>query len=351
MKIFHIITSIDYGGSQNILFNICKKDLNNEHLVISLKNLYKYRDTHNVKVYSFNTNLFNFPFVIFKILKLIFYFNPNVIQSWLYHADFITIFIKPFLPKRKIIWNIRSTNLSLNKNFFTIIVRTINSLFSYIVPNKIIFCSNESLDIHKKYLFNKNIFYLIHNGVDLDYYKILNKNNNSDCINIGCNARYHPMKDHLTLFKALSLLKKKNIIFKLHLIGEGINDINFKQLDFFEDIIIYKLGSDTNDFFNQIDLHILPSIYGESFSNVLLESMSCGVFNLATDVGNNKKILQNYVKIFKIKDSNDLYLKILDYKISRKTYSSMEFKQNQRNYIFKNFSLKNMLINYNNIWS
>ena len=44
MKIFHIITSIDYGGSQNILFNICKKDLNNEHLVISLKNLYKYKD-------------------------------------------------------------------------------------------------------------------------------------------------------------------------------------------------------------------------------------------------------------------------------------------------------------------
>ena len=79
--------------------------------------------------------------------------------------------------------------------------------------------------------------------------------------------------------------------------------------------------------------------------------MSCGVFNIATDVGNNKKILQNYGKIFKIKDSNDLYLKILDYKISRKTYSSMEFKQNQRNYIFKNFSLKNMLINYNNIWS
>ena len=350
MKVFHIITSIDYGGSQNILFTICKKDLNNEHLVISLKKSHAYRDTQNLKVYSFNINLFNFPIVIFKILKLIFYFNPNVIQSWLYHADFITIFMKPFLLKRRIIWNIRSTNLSLNKNFFTIVVRTINSLFSYIVPNKIIFCSNESLDIHKKYLFNKNIFYLIYNGVDLDCFKILNKNNNSDCINIGCNARYHPMKDHITLFKALSLLKKKKIIFKLHLIGEGINKKNLKQLDFFENIIIYKLGSDTNDFFNKIDLHILPSIYGESFSNVLLESMSCGVFNLATDVGNNKKIIKSYGKIFKTKDYNDLYLKILDYKINRKTYSSIEYKQNQRNYILKNFSLKNMLINYKNIW-
>ena len=66
MKIFHIITSIDYGGSQNILFNICKKDLNNEHLVISLKKLYKNRDTHNVKVYSFNTNLFNFLLLSLK---------------------------------------------------------------------------------------------------------------------------------------------------------------------------------------------------------------------------------------------------------------------------------------------
>ena len=71
MKVSHIITSIDYGGSQNILFNICKKDLDNEHIVISLKKLDTYRDTHNVK-FIVLIQIYLTSFVIFKILNLIF---------------------------------------------------------------------------------------------------------------------------------------------------------------------------------------------------------------------------------------------------------------------------------------
>ena len=42
MKIIHIITSLDDGGTEKILYNICKYDFNNQHIVISLKSSGKY---------------------------------------------------------------------------------------------------------------------------------------------------------------------------------------------------------------------------------------------------------------------------------------------------------------------
>ena len=42
MKIIHIISSLDFGGAEKTLFNICKNDKNNEHIIISLTNLGEY---------------------------------------------------------------------------------------------------------------------------------------------------------------------------------------------------------------------------------------------------------------------------------------------------------------------
>ena len=36
MKIVHIITGLKKGGAENTLFKICKYDIKNEHIVISL---------------------------------------------------------------------------------------------------------------------------------------------------------------------------------------------------------------------------------------------------------------------------------------------------------------------------
>lgn len=348
----HIITSAEHGGSQNILFNLCKLDSKNHHKIISLKKVIKIdKDFEEIDVYGLNINLFNFFFKLIKLIFIIYKFNPLIIQSWLYHSDFITIFLKPFMPKKKIYWNIRSSNLYLKKNFFTILIRTINSFFSYIIPKKIIFCSKESLKTHKRYLFNQKIFCLIYNGVNQNKFKIINKIHKKNLLNIGCNARFHPMKDHDTLFRALILLKEKNIKFKLHLVGENIHSINLKSTKLLDDIKIYELGSDMNDFFNQLDIHVLPSLYGESFSNVLLESMSCGIYNLVTDVGNNIEILGNFGAIFKKKDEIDLSIKIINFIQNKKNMMSQDFKNKQRNYILKNYSLTKMISNYNLIWS
>ena len=42
MKILHIINGLEDGGAENTLYKICKYDITNKHIVISLKGTGKY---------------------------------------------------------------------------------------------------------------------------------------------------------------------------------------------------------------------------------------------------------------------------------------------------------------------
>ncbi len=355
MIILHIITSLEFGGSQNILLKMCKNDNKNKHIIISLKKIPDKRNFNGLTIFNVEINFLNFLLELFKIYKIIKKVKPNVVQSWLYHSDFITIFLKILFPKISIYWNIRSSNLILKNNFITIIIRSINSLFSYFVPKKIIFCSKESQNFHTKLLYYKKTFILIYNGVDINHLEI--NINNNETLNIGCNARFHSMKDHETLFKALNLLKKYNIDFKLHLIGDGINSNNIKLINLLkknnikEFTQIYSVTNNIGKFYKKINLHILPSIYGESFSNVILESLSCGIFNISTDVGNSKKIIGKFGFIYKKKDEVDLLKKILLFNEKKNNYLSLPFKKSMRDFVKNEYSFEKMVLDYNSAWS
>ena len=42
MRILHVITGLGKGGAENTLYKVCKHDLKNQHIVISLKGRGKY---------------------------------------------------------------------------------------------------------------------------------------------------------------------------------------------------------------------------------------------------------------------------------------------------------------------
>ena len=150
IKVLHLITSFDQGGAQKNLFNICKScDI--ETLVISLTNeSYYSKELDKIKIrnISLNINKKNIfsIFNIFKILKIIINFNPNIIQTWLYHADLIGSILKIIFKKYKLIWTIRHTDTSFSGNKLTtfLIIRLLIPL-SYIVPNKIIYCAKSTI--------------------------------------------------------------------------------------------------------------------------------------------------------------------------------------------------------------
>ncbi len=55
------------------------------------------------------------------------------------------------------------------------------------------------------------------------------------------------------------------------------------------------MKKDIEEYYNIADIVIVPSAFGEGFSNVLVEGMLTNLFPVATDVGMQKKLLEAQV--------------------------------------------------------
>jgi len=117
LKIIHIINSLGDGGAEHSLFKICKYDIINKHIVISLTGSGKYGlllKNLGTKVYCLNANFFSIH-KFFYLIKLLRYLKPDIVQTWLVHADLIGGIAARIANIKNIVWNIRYTKLDKKK--------------------------------------------------------------------------------------------------------------------------------------------------------------------------------------------------------------------------------------------
>ena len=136
MKIIHIITSLGDGGAEHTLYKICKYD-NSEHVVISLKGQGKYYTLLKklgIKVYCLNMSFLSIN-KFFYLKNLLISLNPDVVQTWLVHADFFGGLAARFAGIKNIIWNIRYSKLEIGKaKLLTILITKLLSKLSFNIP-------------------------------------------------------------------------------------------------------------------------------------------------------------------------------------------------------------------------
>ena len=118
MKILHIITSLLDGGAEGVLYRLCSNDKVNEHLVVSLRDQGKYGkllSKNGIKIYTLNMKQGKFSiFAFFKLIKILKKEKVNVVQTWLYHADFFGGLAARLAGVNNLIWNVRHSNFSKN---------------------------------------------------------------------------------------------------------------------------------------------------------------------------------------------------------------------------------------------
>ena len=143
-------------------------------------------------------------------------------------------------------------------------------------------------------------------------------------INIG---RLTDQKDHITLIKALNLLKKEGIKFKLYLIGQGNNYNKINNL-----VNKYKLTNNIKlagfkekayEYINSADLFILTSKY-EGLPNVLLEAQYLNKYIISTNcpTGPSEILLNGRAgDLFDVGDYRKLASIINKYKLNKKNIS------------------------------
>lgn len=361
--IIHFITSLGEGGAENTLYQLIKFTKKNcIHIVINLSK----KNKNSYLISKLGINVINLDIgtnTVLKIKQIINLFKNldkqnTIVQTWLYHSDFIGGIIARLFKIKKIYWNIRTSEYKFFK-FRTKIIIYINAILSYFIPTKIISCSRAGIESHSR-IYNSKKFFLIHNGYKkskcINAKKKFNsiKNFKKKFINVAYIARYDEVKNHIFLIKNLSFLKSK-FSFKLILAGKNINKNNIKLNNILKKYKIFNstilLGSlkKPQELFKFIDIFILPS-KTEGFPNILAEAMLNKTVCLANNVGDVKRILNNKF----IYNNSEEFKKKLIYLVNVMKSNNKKWKTykiSNKSQIIKKFNINKMINKYKKIWS
>ena len=302
LDILFICNSLNLGGAEKIMSEIIKniKSYKKEIICLTNRGYYsKLLEDEGIKITYLNLDRNPFDLLkIFKAYLIILKKKPKIINTFLYHSDVIGSILGKLTFKSKILWSVHSDFIKSNNTFLRNIQVKFLSIISNYIPNKIIYCSKESLDNHVNFGYCKSKSFIIENEVctkkfyprKKSYYKIRKllgiKN---DVFLIGHIARFHPIKGHKILLDSLKLLKKENKNFRCLMIGTNIKknaslEKQIRKNNLKENIILYGETKFPHHLINSFDINIISSV-SESSSLVLMEAMACGIPTLSTNVG------------------------------------------------------------------
>ena len=371
IKVAHIITGLDTGGAEMMLYKILKQNSvssNYDCIVISLLkpgSIGKKIQDLKVPVKTLNMRSGSMPSInsLFLMFRILGDFKPSVIQGWMYHGNLLCVLSRMRFPRVKVFFNIRQTIYSLkNEKIITAVVIIFNMLLSRLAY-KTIYNSHLSKRQHISIGFSKNNALVIGNGFDLDIFRPSSDERTKirKELNIGNDellvthiSRLHPMKDHETLLKSIQLTIKNNNKIKFLLIGKGVdNNIELERqaqnLNIKDNIIVLGEKSNISKILASTDLTVLTSAWGEGFPNVLGESLASGVLCVSTDVGDSKLIIDEYGFIASPGSYEQISSAILK-ALSMSHEERLALGLKARNYIEKNYSIDKVYNEYLNIY-
>jgi len=309
-RVVHIITGLNDGGAEGVLFRLCLNSTNNRHIVISLMDKGKYGpllEDAGVSVYYLGMNPGRPSIKRFlKLVSLIRSEEPDAVQTWMYHADLLGGLAAKFAGVRKIVWGIRHSTLEKGKaKNSTIAIARLCAVLSRFVPEKIVCCADKALSVHRDVGYAARKLLVIPNGYDLSKFMVDEQSGSQVRASLGISpetfllgkvGRYDPFKDHDNLLSALYELQLSGIDFKCLLVGRGLTTENseliarINELRLTDRVILAGQRTDIPAVMNALDLHVLSSS-SEGFPNVLAEAMACGTPAVSTDVGDAGEIV------------------------------------------------------------
>ena len=332
MKILFAVRSLNIGGTERQIISMSNMLINYGHEV-DIARIYPNGDLEKYTKANLHTLSKNIFFRAIDFHRLYRHKNYDVAYSFLPNMNIFSLLISKLFKKSKrpkIVWGIRSSYL--DPKDYSIKVNLVYKLEKILsgLPDLIITNSDAALNEYKKYGFPRKKIFSIPNIIDHDHFKNLSSkktvykefgiSNNMKLI--GIFARIHPMKDHINILQAIKIINEtsKKYQNKIYLICVGGIAQKEEKNNYYKNLLklsnqnIKWLGSreDIPKLMSACDLTVLCSDSGEGFPNSVAESMSCETPIIATNIGDSKKIINNYGKIVPVQDSLSLANSIIE---------------------------------------
>jgi glycosyltransferase involved in cell wall biosynthesis len=278
--------------------------------------------------------------------------DPDIIYSFMGEMNLFSLWCKP--KSSKVIWGIRASNMDLRKyGIVSQLIFWLQKIFSHKV-SKIISNSFAAITFLQDNGFNMSKALVVNNGIDTHRFQF-NKEKRAhfrsqldlpkDAIVLGTVARIDPMKGYDILSEAtVKLLEKHSTLF---IVAVGDGDQNIKEqcqqsmpASVAQRFLWLGKRTDVENIYSGFDIFVSASKFGEGFSNVIAEAMSCGLPCVVTDVGDNSIIVGDMGMVVKADDSEELYQAIST--ILHQNYT--EQRSQRVNRIRENFSIRDMVV-------
>lgn len=308
LKIMHVITTLGPAGAETTLCRIASKmdrsRFKNE--IVSLTGILDLAEKmkgEGVQVRSLRMKKSApNPLLVMRLARWIRASRPDVIHTWMYHANLVGGLAARLAGDVPVVWAIHHNSIDprVDKRR-TLLVNRACALLSWKFPARIVFCSEASLCLHKKLGYSPRKLQVIANGFDLEQVRPDLSARDSlrqelgipaDALVIGMAARFHPHKDHRNFIQAASKITKQVPGIHFVLCGLNITRENTKLAAWIGaaglNANCHLLGprEDMPRLFAGMDIATTAS-RSEAFPVVVGEAMACGTPCVVTDVGDS----------------------------------------------------------------
>ncbi len=366
-KIVHIITGLNTGGAEMMLFKVLSANTEEYYssVVISLTDI----GAVGQKIVNLGVPVCSLDmkrrspslYSLYLLIKILRKECPDLIQTWMFHADLIGLLAAKLTGCRKIIWGIRCSDLK--HSFATSFIVKLCALLSGF-PDKVIFNSMAGRKYHLEYWgYKPRSHVVIQNGFDLELFKknpeskfrlCRNFNLDDKAFIVGGAGRFDISKDYQTFLSVVKEVHQQEPKIRFIICGKGVSVKNsyFRELiDLYAlQDVIFLLDENKNmpEYMSSLDLFLLTSI-SEGFPNVIGEAMACATPCVVTNSGDSAFLVGETGFVYPVKDFKGLADGIIKfYRMSQKKRDEYGMRSRQR--IVDNFSMDTVNRQYQELY-
>lgn len=312
-KILLVVGSVNQGGAEFQLLSLARllqsKGLNVEVLALTDYDYFLgYIGEHNIKYSCVSNDGSSFK-RLNRAVRQIIAKKPDLVISYIKRVSQVSIMARVLSGFRfKLIISERTS-----------LVKPLHDLFYFnvaLLANRLTVNSTSKYAyIRKRFPLLKNKTVFIPNIIDIENFLTIRKTvHNTGKVRISYVGRISPEKNLLNLVKAIRIIIDKGYMVTLLVIGAANNKKYLhevfsliKELNL-ENIVTYESPTkDVTEIYKKTDLLCLVSLF-EGFSNVLSEAIASGVPVIASDIEENRFLVEDRINGFLINPNNPISL-------------------------------------------